>query len=91
MDRRLAERAGWMACAAGHPAGFAAAPLRRPPHQWARCAPSAGPGSNPFVHAAGFKANGVRESAGLVINMINRLEPQMGGRLIVYNGSITPW
>jgi len=31
------------------------------------------------------------QSAGLVIDMIERLEPEMNGKLIMYNGKVIPW
>ena len=34
------------------------------------------------------KSISAEKSAGLVIDMIDRLEPKMGGRLILYNGTI---
>jgi len=37
------------------------------------------------------KSISAEESAGLVIEMIARLEPGMGGRVILYNGRTIPW
>ena len=37
------------------------------------------------------KAISAEKSAGLVMALIARLEPEMKGRLVMYNGTIIPW
>ena len=37
------------------------------------------------------KSISAEKSAGLVIALIAALEPEMKGRLVMYNGMITPW
>ena len=37
------------------------------------------------------KSISAEKSAGLVISLIDRLEPEMKGRLVMYNGMIIPW
>ena len=37
------------------------------------------------------KSISAEKSAGLVISLIARLEPEMKGRLVMYNGMIIPW
>jgi NAD(P)-dependent dehydrogenase (short-subunit alcohol dehydrogenase family) len=37
------------------------------------------------------KSISAEKSASLVISLIERLEPEMKGRLVMYNGMIIPW
>ena len=37
------------------------------------------------------KSISAEKSAGLVISLIDKLEPKMKGKLVMYNGMIIPW